>query len=180
MGRLWEYHQDPQPYDVSEGVCLAMSYYVIQRWLARLETTPTVLDAQMSRFCSMQRAAGGDVKLSGNGWLRMLARGDNLRATRTYGSDNLRTAVERVASEVDALGVTRVGVTMGLHMAAGGHRITMLVDTEQDQGLFFDPNHGMYDISDGPPALYVEKDISRWESVIIYGTPRNIGSLAAD
>jgi hypothetical protein len=176
MAKLWSYAQNPAAYipdpGVRSGVCMVMTYYVVKRFLADLETTPEILDDKMGLFTSMQRAGQWDVKLSGVEWVKMLGRRDNLKADLVGYSDDFAGAFGQIGLVADQLGEVSFALYFEMRWNGSEHAIAFIL--QGDGGYFFDPNLGLYSIgSDAETDLeQIARDV---EST--YATPGKIGCV---
>ncbi len=181
----WSFNQavelETMSHDVRSGVCMVMSYYVCKRILAGLETTPDILRRKMPMFASMQRAGQGDVKLSGVGWVGMLARGDNLNVKVGKYHDTFEEALE--LGSVDVM-PEAVSLYIAFRWQHVGHAVMMGLQLKgKEKAWMFDPNVGLVKLkSDDDMELILGKypTPGKIGVALLYGTPRDMKILAAD
>jgi len=182
----WSFNQavelETMSRDVRSGVCMVMSYYVCKRILAGLETTPDILRRKMPMFASMQRAGQGDVKLSGVGWVEMLARGDNLNVKVGEYKDTFEEAF--ALGNVGAELPDAVSCFVEFKWQHVGHAVVMGAKLKGKQKLWmFDPNVGLVKLKgDDDMQLILGKypTPGKIGVVLLWGTPRDMKMLAAD
>jgi hypothetical protein len=190
MGKLWTYSQWPDLFspdpDVRDGVCMTMSYYVAKRLLAGLETTPELLNRKIGLFASMQRAKVWDVKLSGIEWVKMLARGDNLKAEFIDYTKDINGAIELAAQAFEDVPESSAAMYLSIPSEGGRrHAVIFFTDKNSQMMIFFDPNLGMYDIARDEDMAEVNRDFGGMVAggigaVVLHGTPRDLKFLSSD
>lgn len=165
---------------------MAMTYYVLKRCLAGLETTPAVLDRKMGLFTSMQRAHKWYGKLSSIEWVKMLANGDNLSANLLGYSDAIPEAMN-TAIGAGLAQAAKSGVYFSLQWKGAGHGVGMAFDTDTKRMLVFDPNLGLFEITSLDEISVVDREFGRLYtspgrigSVVLSGTPRDLRSLGSN
>src|SRR5262247_2117036 len=155
LTRVWSYSQaasmnlfgQAATFDVREGVCAAMTYYVIKRHLANLVTTPFLLDRKMASFVSMQRANSYIWNWAANRRFPELGRGDNLQTGISPLVAGLNIARQGALAALNGAG-GRVGVYVAARwfFDNSGHATAFLLNGGTAQ--VFDANTGLYDSTD--------------------------------
>jgi hypothetical protein len=164
-----------------------MSYYVLKRMLAGLQTTPDLLDRKMGLFMSMQRAKMWAKSVSGVWYVEMLARGDNLQAIVTDYSSDFEAALMEAYDDMGTADTDKVGIYMALQADIGGHAVCFCCDRSNDNLTFtcFDPNNGYYVTGHDGTREFLDDCINGMVihhagAVVIYGVPRDLRFLTTD
>ena len=188
MPLKWSFNQSielrSQSRDVSEGVCMVMSYYVCKRTLAGLETTPDLLRRKMPLFASMQRAGDGDVKLSGELFVEMLARRDNLQARVGPPGTDFDGAIASAMTKVNLNPPPQIlCMCLNLYWKDEGHSVVLGFNMKKNERFLFDPNIGLVSVENAADADLMSteyENMSEVGCVVLWGAPRDTKFLASD
>jgi hypothetical protein len=197
MRRVFSYHQNvakfiPDP-NVREGICLAMSYYVMKRMLAGLTTTPELLARKMGAFTSMQRAHDIEVRetLKGGEWVEMLAKRDNLRVNRLQQHSDFDDLISEFLQRAEDVQVGTSYENIALYYCVygngWGHAIALCMCLRRPRMQMFDPNGGMFEAAAGADMDKVTAAMKNaypggdmYTGLAVIGTPRDLKALAID